>query len=91
MPVSRNRKKKNTYTNNHKFKTASILSLEDILNINMNTCRKCGGKRDEFLYEELSEKEQIHWRESGIVDLINYFLLCPNCDEYSAIFDMEEF
>jgi hypothetical protein len=89
MPISRNRKKKST--NNFKTRNPSVMNLHEILNIHMNNCRECGGKRDEFAFDELPDEEQEHWNEPEIKDSIDCFLHCPNCEEYSAIFEVEEF
>lgn len=35
--------------------------------------------------------EQPHWAKSGMLTLIDYFLYCPSCEEYSALFKTEEF
>lgn len=52
-------------------------------------CRSCGAKRGEFSFEELSPETQKIWKETGMVDSVEYFLLCPGCDELSAIFRIE--
>lgn len=57
----------------------------------LDHCRKCGKARDKFEYDELLKEEQLHWDESGILKQINFFLYCPNCDEYSATLELDEF
>lgn len=89
MPVSRNRKKKNSKQCHCKSKTTNQGILDKLLGV--NDCRKCDGIRDEFSFKELPDHEQHHWEKSEIVDQIDYFLYCPNCDEYSAIIEIEEF
>jgi hypothetical protein len=89
MPVSRNRKNKNNQ-NNSRGKAAPPMCIHELFRLQMNPCRKCGGERDEFIYKELPDKEQPHWKESGILESIDYFLYCPSCEEWSAILEIEE-
>ncbi|PRY08871.1 hypothetical protein CLV24_12035 [Pontibacter ummariensis] len=88
MPVSRNRKKKN---NSSRVKAAPPMCIHELFKLQTNPCRKCGRVRDEFSYKELPDKEQPHWKETGVLDSIDYFLYCPSCEEYSALFMTEEF
>lgn len=89
MPVSRNKKKKNSQ-NNSRGKAAPTMCIHELFRLQTNPCRKCGGIRDEFSYMELPDKEQPHWKASGILSSVDYFLYCPNCDEYSAILEVDE-
>lgn len=89
MPVSRNRKKKNSQNNKHKCKDASVANLSDLFDMHINDCRNCEGIRDEFTFDEMPVKEQVHWEKSGIKESIGYFLYCPSCDKYSAIVEIE--
>ena len=59
--------------------------------LGLDDCKRCESLRDEFSYKELPDDQQSHWAKSGVVNQIDYFLYCPNCDEYSAIFEIEEF
>lgn len=89
MPISRNRKRKSNKNNNHKAKTASPIKFKELFNLHFNDCRKCDGLRDVFNFSELPEGEKRHWERSGLLDQINIFVYCPECDEYSAIIDIE--
>lgn len=83
MPVSRNRKKNKKYINR-------LPSLADLSRmIGLDNCRNCNSLRDEFSFDEQSDKEQIHWQKSGIVKSIKSFLYCPSCEEYSAIVEID--
>ncbi|MFD2514994.1 hypothetical protein ACFSRY_14040 [Pontibacter locisalis] len=89
MPVSKNRKKKNNKSSNQKPKAAKPMCIHELFRLQTNPCRKCGGSRDEFVFDELPEREQPHWKESGMLDSIDYFLYCPSCEEHSAIFEID--
>lgn len=65
------------------------MCIQELFRLQTNPCRKCGGVRDEFSYRELPDKEQPHWKESGMLDSIDYFLYCPSCKEYLAFFRTE--
>lgn len=91
MPVSRNRNKKSNQNNGSKIKATPRKCIHELFRLQINPCRNCGGVRDEFSYKELSDEEQLHWKESGMLDSIDYFLYCPSCKEYLAFFRTEEF
>ncbi|PRY08858.1 hypothetical protein CLV24_12022 [Pontibacter ummariensis] len=91
MPVSRNRKKKSDQSNNHRPKAAKHMCIHELFRLQTNPCRKCGGVRDEFSYKELPDEQQPHWKETGMLDSIDYFLYCPSCEEYSAILAVDEY
>ncbi|WP_162052678.1 hypothetical protein [Pontibacter pamirensis] len=91
MPVSRNRKKKNNQNNNSKPRAARPMCIHELFRLQTNPCRKCGGTRDEFSFEELPKEEKPHWEEGEILASIDYFLSCPSCEEYSALHTTEEF
>jgi hypothetical protein len=86
MPVSRNRNKKNKKYINRLPSFADLSRMKGLDN-----CRNCNGLRDEFSLDELPDEEQEHWKEPEIKDSIESFLFCPTCEEYSAIFGVEEF
>lgn len=89
MPVSRNRKKKNNQKNIIKAKKPRCIN--ELFKLQTNPCRKCGGARDEFSFDELPNIQQSQWKESGMLDSVDYFLYCPSCNEYSALFKTESF
>lgn len=89
MPVSRNRKKKNNQISNCKSKVTQPKCINELFRLQTNPCRKCSGARDEFNFDELPKEQQPHWEEAVILESIDYFLYCPSCEEWSALFKTE--
>lgn len=62
-------------------------TLKQMLNYHLqNHCSNCDSKRTRVPFYELPEEIKRHAKESKDTA---YFLHCKNCNEYSAVFELE--
>ncbi len=80
MPKSRNRKNRKAYIAPQSFNLVGLWADQ------IQTCNSCTFKRYYFEFDELPDSERQLWKEQEDFELIDFFLYCPDCKEYSAIY-----
>ncbi len=65
---------------------SDIESSEKKLMLHNDKCGKCGTPRVEITFDELPKEMQNDLMD--MLEMVDYFLFCPNCKEYGIIFNL---
>jgi len=66
--------------------------LQDMLDSNTLSCVDCGTQRTRMTFDQLPPEQQGPFSKLEDIGMeIDYYLNCPNCQEYSIIYKSEGF